>query len=155
VNSLGYRQSENIWAPAEPGKSVILTIDSRIQQASESALQSAMPNTRGAVVVMDPHSGDILAFASPPAFNPNAFIPKISPDELQRLNDETMKPQINRAMQENYAPGSVFKVVTGLAALEAGLDPKRKFYNPGSIYVPGRRKAINDLAPAGDYDFQR
>ncbi len=156
VNSLGYRQSENVWTPAEPGKNVILTIDATIQQTAESALQSAMPGgaTRGAVVVLDPNNGDVLAMASAPSFNPNAFIPRITPDELKRLNDEA-RPQINRAMQENYAPGSVFKVVTGLAALEAGLDPKQKFHNPGYIYVPGRRRYIDDLASPGEYDFRQ
>jgi penicillin-binding protein 2 len=154
VNSLGYRQSENIWTPAEPGKNVILTIDATIQRTAEEALQSAMPGTtRGAVVVMDPHNGDVLAMASSPAFNPNAFIPRITRDEWLHLSNESLKPQINRAMQENYAPGSVFKVITGLAALEAGLNPHQKFYNPGHIFVPGRRRAIDDLAKAGDYDF--
>ena len=154
VNSLGYRQSENIWTPAEPGKNVVLTIDARIQQAAEAALQSARPGTtRGAAVVMDPNTGDILAMASSPTFDPNAFIPRISHEEMRRLSDETLAPQKNRAMQENYAPGSVFKVVTGLAALEAGLDPRKKFSSPGFIYVPGRRTPIKDLAKAGDFDF--
>ena len=59
-------------------------------------------------------------------------------------------------MQEKYAPGSIFKVVTGLAALEIpGFDPEQKIYNPGFIRVPGRNKPIDDLAPAGDYDFHK
>jgi penicillin-binding protein 2 len=156
VNSLGYRQSENIWAPAEPGRNVVLTIDAAIQQSAESALQSARPGTtRGAAVVMDPNTGEILAMASSPTFDPNVYIPRISREESRRLNDEILMPQKNRAMQENYAPGSVFKVVTGLAALEAGLDPNRKFYNPGYIFVPGRRREIKDLANPGEYDFHR
>jgi penicillin-binding protein 2 len=156
VNSLGYRQSENIWTPAEPGKNVVLTLDAAIQHAAESALQSALPGSvpRGAVVVMDPHSGDVLAMASSPSFNPNAFIPRISREEWFRLSDEIMKPQINRAMQMNYAPGSIFKVITGLAALEAGIDPAEKISNPGWIRVPGRNKPIDDLAAPGDYDFK-
>ena len=158
VNSLGYRQSENVWAPAEPGRNVVLTIDAAIQQAAENALQSAIPGVstpRGAVVVMDPHNGDVLAMASSPAFNPNAFIPRISAEEWKFLSDETLKPQINRAMQEKYAPGSIFKVLIGLAALEAGIDPAQKIYNPGYIRVPGRNKEINDLADPGEYDFRR
>jgi penicillin-binding protein 2 len=159
VNSLGYRQSENIWAPADPGRNVVLTIDAAIQQAAESALQSAIPGVstpRGAVVVMDPHSGDVLAMASSPAFNPNAFIPRISAQEWKYLSDETMKPQINRAMQENYAPGSIFKVLIGLAALEMpGFDPAQRIYNPGYIRVPGRNKPIDDLANPGEYDFRK
>lgn len=155
VNSLGYRQSENIWSPAEPGRNLILTIDTAIHQAAETNLARAMPNTRGAVVVMDPNNGDILALASSPTFNPNAFIPRISFDEWRRLSDEKLKPQVNRAMQENYAPGSIFKIVTGMSALEHGLDPYEKIYNPKWIKVPGRNTPINDLAEAGEYDFRK
>jgi penicillin-binding protein 2 len=155
VNSLGYRQSENIWTPAEAGQNVALTIDLTIQQAAESALQSAMPGTtRGAVVVLDPNNGDVLAMASAPTFDPNVWIPKISYEEYSRLSDPTLRPQVNRAMQENYAPGSIFKVLTGMAALEAGVDPKQKIYNPGWIRVPGRRTPIDDLAKPGEYDFR-
>jgi penicillin-binding protein 2 len=155
VNSLGYRQSENIWAPAEPGKNVVLTIDAAIQQAAESALQSAMTGpVRGAAVVMDPHTGDVLAMASAPSYDPSVWIQRISPADLAYLNDEKLKPQLNRAMQEKYAPGSIFKVVTGLAILEAGIDPNEKIWNPSWIRVPGRNKAIDDLAPAGEYNFR-
>jgi len=156
VNSLGYRQSENIWAPAEPGRNVLLTIDAAIQQSAESALQSAMAGglVRGAAVVMDPHNGDVLAMASSPTFDPNSFIPRIGLEEWKRINDPTLKHQVNRAMQENYAPGSIFKVVTGLAALETpGFDPAQKIFNPGHIRVPGRNRPIDDLADPGDYDF--
>jgi penicillin-binding protein 2 len=156
VNSLGYRQSENIWAPAEPGRNVTLTIDAAIQQSAESALQSAMAGpVLGAVVVMDPHNGDVLALASSPAFDPNSFIPRISSNEWRRLSDEKLKPQINRAMQENYAPGSIFKVVTGLAILEAGIDPHERIWNPSWIRVPGRNRPIDDLANPGEYDFEK
>jgi penicillin-binding protein 2 len=154
VNSLGYRQSENVWAPAEPGQNVVLTIDVTIQQAAESALQSAMSSTRGAVVVMDPNNGDVLALASCPTYDPNIWMRKISAEEWTFLNDPVLKPQIDRAMQENYAPGSIFKVVTGLAALEAGIDPDQKIYNPGWIRVPGRRTPIDDLAKPGEYNFR-
>ena len=64
-----------------------------------------------------------------------------------------MRPQINRATQENYAPGSIFKPIVGLAALEAGLDPTPLVDNPGYVYV-GRRH-ITDLAPPGQYNFRR
>ena len=155
VNSLGYRQSENVWAPAEPGKNVVLTIDADIQRVAESALHEAMPGTvLGAAVVMDPHTGDVLALASSPTFDPNSWIPGISTEDWRRLSDETLKPQINRAMQENYAPGSIFKVVTGLAVLETpGFNPAERIWNPGFIRVPGRNKPIDDLARPGEYDF--
>lgn len=156
VNSLGYRQSENVWMPADPGKNVVLTIDAEIQRAAEAALENAMPGmVKGAAVVMDPHTGDVLALASSPSYDPNLFIPRISSDDWKRLSDETLKPQINRATQENYAPGSIFKVVTALAVLEAGIDPSEKIWNPKWIRVPGRNKPIDDLAEAGEYDFKK
>lgn len=156
VNSLGYRQSENVWMPAEPGKNLVLTIDADIQRAAETALQQAMSGSvKGAVVVMDPHTGDVLALASAPSFDLNSFIPRISSNDWFHLNSPTLKPQINRAMQENYAPGSIFKVLTGLAALEAGVDPNERISNPGYIRVPGRNKPIDDLAEAGEYDFKK
>src|SRR6266700_2883255 len=153
VNSLGYRQSENIWTPSEPGKNVVLTIDLAIQQAAENALRTHGPDTRGAVVVLNPHNGDVLALASAPTFDPNVYIPRLTHDAAQRLNDPVLRPQINRATQENYAPGSIFKIVDSLACLEAGLDPAEKIQNPGHILVG--RKLIKDLAAPGEYDFRR
>lgn len=153
VNSLGYRQSENIWTPAEPGKNVILTIDLAIQQAAEAALQAAGSGVRGAAVVLDPRNGDLLALASAPSFDPNSFIPGIGREEYEKLTDPKLRPQINRAIQENYAPGSIFKIVVGLACLEAGLNTNEVISNPGYIYV-GRR-SINDLAKPGEYNFRR
>ena len=154
VNSLGYRQTETIWAPAEPGRNVTLTIDATIQARTEAALQSAFQNTRGAAIVLDPNTGDVLAMASSPAFDPHTFLRGISHAELAHLNDEIMRPQLNRVTQGVYAPGSVFKIVTGLSALEHGLNPREKLYNPGHIYVAGRGRKIDDLAKAGNYDFK-
>jgi penicillin-binding protein 2 len=155
VNSLGYRQSETTWDEGEPGKNVVLTIDMSIQQAAEEALKSALSNapSRGAAVVMDPNTGDILALASCPAFDPNHFIPRITHEEYARLTNTYLRPQINRAMQENYAPGSIFKIVTAMAALEAGVHPAQTIDNPGYIYI-GRRR-IGDTAPPGEYNFRR
>ena len=108
VNSLGYRQSENIWTPAEPGKNVVLTIDLAIQQAAELALRNYSASARGAVVVLDCNNGDILAMVSSPAFDPNWYIPFLKPTYSEFLNDETAAPQKNRATQMNYRPGSIF-----------------------------------------------
>jgi penicillin-binding protein 2 len=155
VNSLGYRQSENVWNPAEPGRNLMLTLDLGIQQAAETNLQRAMPNARGAVVVMDPNNGDVLALASSPSFDPNWFIPNITHSTWRWMNDPFLKPQINRAIQEKYAPGSIFKILTGISALENGLDPHEKLSNPGYIRVPGRNSIINDLADPGEYDFRK
>lgn len=165
VNSLGFRQGENTWNPAEAGQNVHLTIDHAIQRAAEQALRSArVPYTgpvRGAAVVMDARNGDLLAVASSPAVDPNDFVPRLSREKAEALQDPVLTPQINRATYGVYAPGSVFKIVVGMAALEAGLNPRDVVHNPpdpadaahGHIYV-GRRK-VRDTAPPGDYDFRR
>jgi penicillin-binding protein 2 len=156
VNSLGYRQSENIWTPAEPGRNVVLTLDAEIQRAAESALKQAMPGiVKGAAVVMNPLNGDVLALASSPSYDPNTWIPRITVEEWSYQNDKDLRPHVNRAMQEKYAPGSIFKVITGLSILEAGIDPNEKIWNPSYIRVPGRNKPIDDLASAGEYDFKK
>ena len=155
VNNLGYRQSETIWAPADPGKNVVLTIDLHLQQAAEKALMSAQSDVRGAAVVMDPNNGDILALVSIPSYDPNLFLPRINRAHWDTLMDEDLKPTRSRATQENYAPGSIFKIVTAMACLEAGLDPSAKIYNPGHIFIRGRRRPLDDTAPEGEYNFRR
>lgn len=161
VNNLGYRQTETVWSPAEPGHNVVLTLDLRIQQVAENALRNVRgPTTRGAVVVMDVRSGDILAMASSPTLNPNLFVQgRIPPEEWQRISE--LHAQKDRATQENYFPGSIFKIVVGLAALEAGLNPHEIIQvqpnpdNPGHsvIFVHGRR--VKDTVSPGPYDFRR
>ena len=132
----------------------MLTLDLRIQQAAEQAMRGRLgAQARAAVVVMDVRNGDVLALASSPAYDPNQFIPQINREDYARLNDPQTRPQVNRATQENYAPGSIFKVVVGLACLEAGLNHKAVLSNPGHIYI-GRRY-IHDMAPPGNYDFHR
>jgi len=160
VDSLGYRQAENVWNPAEAGRNVTLTIDHAIQRAAEQALRSApvpyASPARGAVVVMDPASGDLIAMASSPAYDPNDFIPRLASDKLEYLNDPKLRPQINRAMQENYAPGSVFKIVVGLAGLEAGtLNPDAIYHSKGYYELARGHAPIGDTAGPGDFNFRR
>jgi penicillin-binding protein 2 len=149
VNNLGYRQTENVGSQAEPGDNVVLTLDLDIQQAAERSLLAHQgPDARAAVVVMDVRTGDVLAMVSSPAINPD-----YASNEPARMNDPKLRPQSNRATYENYAPGSIFKPIVGLAALEAGLDPDAIVDNPGYVYV-GRRH-ITDLAPPGQYNLRR
>jgi len=149
VNNLGYRQTENVWSQPEPGHNVVLTMDLDIQQAAERSLAAHRgADARAAIVVMDVRSGDVLAMVSSPAINPD-----YSSNEPARMNDPKLRPQSNRATYENYAPGSIFKPIIGLAALEAGLDPDAIVDNPGYVYV-GRRH-IADLAPPGQYNLRR
>ena len=158
VNSQGYRQSETIESQPEPGQNVVLTLDLDLQRAAEESLKSHRgPDARAAIVVMDVHNGDVLAMVSSPTINPLFFTGGLSPQEMQaeaaRRADIKMRPEINRATQENYAPGSIFKPIVGLAALEAGWDPNTIVDNPGYVYV-GKRH-ITDLAKPGKYDFRR
>ena len=163
VNNLGYRQSEYTWTPALPGDNVVLTIDARIQLAAERGLAAAARDARGAVVVLDVRNGDILAMASAPAFDPNLFVRPIPRADWDRLNDEILSPQKNRAIQKNYAPGSIFKIVVGLAILEHGTRPEAKITVPpdptrpgfGCIWVGPSHHKVEDLAHPGDYDFHR
>ncbi|MFO1488932.1 MAG: penicillin-binding transpeptidase domain-containing protein [Verrucomicrobiota bacterium] len=161
VNNLGFRQSENIESPMEPGSNVVLTIDVAIQQAAEAALLLPGRETRGAAVVMDVNSGDVLALASAPAFDPNVFIPKLSAEDNARLTDPHLRPQINRATQMQYQAGSTFKTIVALAALEKGLNPEEIYrVNPnpanpakGIIYVG--KQPFGDTAVPGDYNLRR
>ena len=160
VNNLGYRQSENIIDPPEPGHNVVLTIDLDLQRtAEESLVRHRGADVRGAVVVMDVNTGDVLAMVSSPSFDPNDFAQGISQDKWQKIQDLTAEK--NRATYENYAPGSIFKTVVALAALENGLNPAEVYHveanpekpNKGMIFV-GRRR-IKDTAPPGDYNFKK
>ena len=154
VNNLGFRKSENILDAPAPGHNVVLTIDLDLQRAAEESLLSHQgPDARAAIVVMDARNGDVLAMVSSPAVNPNDFVAGFTPAEWQRLNDTNLNVQINRATQQNYAPGSIFKPIVGLAALEAGVDPETIVDNPGYVYV-GKRQ-IHDLAPVGKYNFRQ
>jgi len=157
VNNLGYRQTENVWSRPEPGHNVVLTMDLDIQQAAERSLAAHQgADALAAVVVMDVRTGDVLAMVSSPAINPD-----YAANEPARLNDPKLRPQINRATQENYAPGSILKTVVALACLENGLNPNATIYNPPSPENPNHgyimigRRQIQDTAPPGAYDFRR
>lgn len=153
VNNLGYRQDEKVWSPVESGENVHLTIDLAIQRAADVALSQALNNARGAAVVLDCRNGDVLALSSAPAFDPNVFIPRVSYGMWTNLNDEKLRPLINRAVHGGYPPGSIFKIIIGLAALEAGWIPTNIITSPG--YAEVGRHHMRDTAPAGDYDFKR
>ncbi|HEX4342624.1 MAG TPA: penicillin-binding transpeptidase domain-containing protein [Verrucomicrobiae bacterium] len=161
VNNVGFRQTENIWSPVEPGSNLVLTIDVRIQQVAEEALRSGpmKADTHGAVVVMDVHTGDILALASAPSFDPNMYLGHIRQEDFDKM--QASGAEHNRATGENLAPGSIFKPIVGLACLENGLNPNATIYNApnpndaahGHIMI-GKR-LIKDTAAPGDYDFRR
>jgi len=119
----GYARSAAVSAPATYGNNVRLSIDSKVQQAVEDALSNSSKVMKAAVMI-DVHTGDVVAMASQPTFDPNIFVPNISADEWQMLNTNEFHPLLNRTIQAQYPPGSSFKTVTSIAAMKAGVfDP--------------------------------
>ena len=159
VNNMGYRQAVDVDAAPQPGQNVVLTLDLDLQQVAEKAMAEHQPHVNSAVVVMDVRNGDVLVMASAPAFDPNDFAQGISSEKYAQIQEQTAEK--NRATQENYAPGSIFKVVVGLAALENGLDPEREYTveaNPaspakGMFFGHGNLK-MKDTGPPGEIRFQ-
>jgi penicillin-binding protein 2 len=114
----GRKTSEKIVTPPVPGHTVVTTLDLHLQELAEKALEAKAK--RGAIVVVDPNNGDILAMASWPTYNPNAFTPTISAEKFKALQDDPDIPLLPRAFRSSYPPGSTFKVAVGMAALESG-----------------------------------
>src|SRR5881227_1938327 len=111
--------------PPKQGANVFLTIDARIQAIAEEALRAV---SRAGAVVVDPNNGNILALASVPSFDPNAFIPSIKAKDWQALRKDEADPLVNRAISA-LPPGSTFKLITSLAGLRKGLTNNK--YNCG------------------------
>lgn len=165
VNNLGYRQSETILSPVEPGHHVTLTLDMEIQAVAERKLgMTAGVETpiRGAVVVLDIRTGEVIAMASAPTFDPNHWIPYLPKATWNSYTNEDIAPLQNRAAFGHYAPGSTFKIVGALAGLERGtlkpdevivVEPNRANTNRGAYYIGNR--PWRDTAPPGEYKFKR
>jgi len=114
----GRKTSDKLITPPVPGYTVVTTLDLRLQELAEKAL--AAKAKRGAIVIVDPNTGDILALASWPTYDPNVFIPSISAEKFKALQDDPDIPLLPRAFRSSYPPGSTFKVAVGIAALESG-----------------------------------
>ena len=137
VNSTGreIRTLEEI--PPTEGKRLQLTIDYDVQKAVEDAF--AVSGFNGAAVVLDPSNGEVLAFASLPAYDPNAFAAGIDRNTWSALTTDEDRPLNDRAIQGTYSPGSTFKMAVGLAALEEGIiTPDFKVFCPGHANFYGR-----------------
>jgi penicillin-binding protein 2 len=120
VNSVGKEVGRLSTQEAIPGKQIQLTIDYDLQQVAEQSL-GARP---GAVVALDPRTGEVLAMVSRPTPDPNDFAVRVSAEEWKRLNEDPLRPLLNRAIQAQLAPGSVFKIVTATAMLEDKVPPE-------------------------------
>ena len=118
---------------ARPGKNLHLTLDRGLQQVAWEALGSR----RGAVVALQPDTGEILALVSAPTYDTNLFTDGIDKESYNALRSLAGTPLLNRALYGRYAPGSTIKPVIALAALEADLDPRQKIYCPGWFMLSG------------------
>ena len=128
VNSVGKPMETLKDLDATPGKPIQLTIDDDLQTIAETG----MAGKEGAVVAMDAQTGEILAMVSNPTADPNDFAVRISPKEWQQLNEDPDKPLLNRAIQAQLAPGSVFKIVMSTAMLESKAIPE-----DFTVFCPG------------------
>jgi len=114
VDAVGRRVRVLDEEPDLPGYNLVLTIERDVQAAAEEALA----DNRGAIVALDPNSGEVLALASRPSFDPNVFATRITAEKWRDLVGGPSRPLTNRATQGQYPPGSTFKIVIGTAALE-------------------------------------
>ena len=120
------REIERI--PPTTGKDIVLALDADLQQFSENLLG----NRKGAIVALDPRNGEVLALASTPTFDPNAFVIGMDNDSYQQLIKDESKPLLNRAIQSRYPPGSTIKPLMALIGLESGVirPETQKFAGP-------------------------
>jgi penicillin-binding protein 2 len=121
----------------QPGRNVVLTLDHALQEAAEAALDREQKT--GAVVALDPRTGEVLALASRPAFDPNGFATGIDPEIWRGLTSDPVKPLMNRALQGQYPPGSTYKVITAIAGLEEKLVDEHTEVHCGGSFRLGRR----------------
>jgi penicillin-binding protein 2 len=135
VNSHGREVGRLDETPAEPGKQLKLTVDLDLQIAAEQAIEGK----NGAIVAMDPHTGEILAMVSRPTFDPNDFAVKISRDEWDKLVNDPDKPLLNKAIQAQLAPGSTFKVIMATAGWQEGIAQTLHVNCTGGATFYGRR----------------
>jgi len=135
VDASGRRLRVLYQRAAEPGFNIYLTIDKDLQMLAERSLE----NRAGAIVAMNPMSGEVLTMASSPSFNPNDFAKGIDEKGWKRLVSNPHFPMQNRAISGQYPPGSLFKMVVALAGLEEGvIDPDEKVFCGGSYSFRGR-----------------
>jgi penicillin-binding protein 2 len=124
----GLGPEEKRLIPSRPGQNLVLSIDWRLQEFAEKTF----PATAGVALAMDARTGFLLALVDRPAPDPNKMSGRISAAELKAIHDDPLQPELFRAIQQHYKPGSTFKAITAIAALEEGI------YKPGTtVWCPG------------------
>ena len=120
-------------SPATPGSTVMLSLDIKLQKLVEDMFG----DRRGALVALDPKTGDVLAFVSKPTFDPNLFVDGIDTESWQLLNESLDKPLLNRALRGTYPPGSTYKPFMAMAALQTGKRAGNVVINDNANYTFG------------------
>ncbi len=151
VNSHGREMGRLDETPAEPGKQLKLTVDLDLQIAAEQAIEGK----NGAIVAMDPHTGEILAMASRPTFDPNDFAVKISKGEWNKLVNDPDKPLLNKSIQAQLAPGSTFKIIMSVAGWQEGIAQDLHVHCNGGATFYGRRFGCWVKGGHGDVSFEK
>jgi penicillin-binding protein 2 len=151
VNSHGKEVGRLSTDPAVAGHPLKLTIDLDIQMAAEEALEGY----NGAIVAMDPHTGEILAMVSRPTFDPNLFSVRISNKDWGTLVNDPEKPLMNKAIQAQLAPGSVFKIIMSVAGAQEGIAQSMKVHCAGSAVFYGHRFGCWVPSGHGEVDFPK
>jgi len=134
VDSLGKKKDEIARLEPLKGQNIMLTLDFDLQKKAEELLEG----NEGSIVILDPRTGEILALASYPNFDPNKFINRFTPTEWIDLINNPEFPLENRAIRGLYSPGSIFKLVIALAALDLNIiTDRRLFFCSGNIVIYG------------------
>ena len=134
VDSLGRSRGEITREEPRQGKSLRLTLDYDLQKKAEELLQ----DKEGTIVALDPKTGEVLALASFPTYNPNKFISRFTPEEWLSLVNDPAYPLENRAIRGLYSPGSIFKIVMAAAGLDSGfVDGRTAYFCGGSQEIYG------------------
>src|SRR5512133_3195918 len=139
-------------SPSTPGNTIKLSIDIKLQKLVEDMFGER----RGALVALDPRTGEVLAFVSKPTFDPNLFVEGIDQESWQGLNESIDKPLLNRALRGTYPPGSTYKPFMALAALTTGKRSASTLINdPGFFMFGGRRFGSPENERGGIMDMHR
>ncbi|HKY51410.1 MAG TPA: penicillin-binding protein 2 [Candidatus Limnocylindria bacterium] len=144
------------YSPPTTGNSVVLTIDDRLQKLLEAELKKGVDEdkfTQAVGIAMNPQNGEILAMYSNPGYDNNWFIHGITPEQMKQLNSDSRRPLVNKAIGDIYPPGSTFKMVTGVSALNEGVASRGTVVNVNSMILNVGGYLFYDWRAHGAVDF--